>query len=82
MFAPATNMGALVDRNDQQKQTRLAAIVILVTFPAWMGVSWLGGKMGWEPRYAILADLAALAALFWAMVVLFQIWRARQRDEE
>lgn len=65
-----------------EKQTRLAAIVILVTFPLWMGFSWLGGRMNWEPRYAILADLAALAAFFWALVILFQVWRARQRDEE
>ncbi len=65
-----------------EKQTRLASIVILVTFPAWLGYSWLGGQMNWEPRYAILGDLAALAAFFWALVVLFQIWLRRQRDED
>ena len=65
-----------------QKQTRRAALVILVTFPLWLGVSWLGGRMGWDPSYAILADLAAMAAFFWALVVLFQVWRARRRGGE
>lgn len=63
------------------KQVRIASIVIFVTFPLWMGVTWLGGKIGLETRYVFLADLAALAAFFWALVVLFQVWRKRQRDE-
>jgi len=67
---------------EREKQTRLAAIVILVTFPGWMGFSWLGGKMGWEPRYVFLGDMVAIAALLWTLVVLFQVWRARQRDED
>ena len=65
-----------------QKQARRAALVILLTFPLWMGISWLGGRMGWDPSYAILADLAAMAAFFWALVVLFQVWRARRRGGE
>ena len=68
--------------NGSQKQARRAALVILVTFPLWMGISWLGGRMGWDPSYAILADLAAMAAFFWALVVLFQVWRARRRGGE
>lgn len=56
--------------------------MIFVTFPCWMGVTWLGGKLGLEVRYAILADLVALAAFFWALVVLFQVWRKRQQNEE
>jgi len=68
--------------NGSQKQARRAALVILLTFPLWMGISWLGGRMGWDPSYAILADLAAMAAFFWALVVLFQVWRARRRGGE
>ncbi len=64
------------------KQARIASIVILLTFPLWMGASWLGGQMGWEARFAILFDLAALAAFFWALVVLVQVWRKRQQDKE
>lgn len=62
-------------------QIRIAAIVIFVTFPLWLGFSWLGGRLGWDVRYVFLADLAALAALFWALVVLYQAWRKGQRDE-
>ena len=65
-----------------QKQARRAALVILLTFPLWLGVSWLGGRMGWDPSYAILADLSALAAFFWALVVLFQVWRAGRKNGE
>ena len=65
-----------------EKQARIASIVILVTFPAWLRASWLGGQMGWEARFAILFDLIALAAFIWALVVLFQVWRVRQQDED
>jgi len=65
-----------------ERQARIASIVILITFPAWLGASWLGGQMGWEARFAILFDLIALAAFIWALVVLFQVWRARQQDED
>ncbi len=44
----------------------------------WMGAQWLGGKMGWDPRYVFLFDFFALAAFFWALVVTYQIWRGRQ----
>lgn len=63
------------------KQARIASIVILVTFPGWLGFSYFGGQMDWDPAYAILGDLMALAAFVWALVVLFQVWRKRQRDE-
>lgn len=62
-----------VDRN--RRDARLIAFIIAGTMLAWMGVQWLGGRLGWEPRYAFLLDLAALAAFFWALVVTYQIWR-------
>ena len=70
------------DHDPMRRQARIASIVILVAFLGWMGASWIGGHLGLEPRYAFLLDLAALAALFWALVVMFQVWRARQRDED
>ena len=60
------------------QKARIASIVILVTMVLWMGASWIGGTVGLPTRYAFLFDLAALAALFWALVVLFQVWRKRQ----
>jgi uncharacterized membrane protein len=62
-----------VDRT--RRDARLIAFIIAGTMLAWMGAQWLGGRLGWEPRYAFLLDLAALAAFFWALVVTYQIWR-------
>ena len=66
------------DRRDAL-QARLAAIVIALTMLMWMGAQWLGGRMGWQARYAFLFDLAALAGFIWALAVTFRIWR-RRRD--
>lgn len=60
-------------------QARLVALVIAGTMLVWMGGQWIGGKMGWDVRYAFLLDFAALAGLFWALVVTLQIWRGRRR---
>lgn len=59
---------------------RTAGLVIAVAILLWLGAQWLGPRMGLPYRYAFLFDFAALAALFWALVVTYQIWRARQRD--
>jgi high-affinity Fe2+/Pb2+ permease len=57
-------------------QARTAALVVAVAMVAWMGVQWLGGRLGWEARVAFLFDLAALAAFLWAMVVTWRVWRS------
>jgi len=57
------------------RQARLAAIVIASTMLLWFGLSYLGGQRGWDPRYALLLDFAALAAFFWALVVTWRVWR-------
>ena len=62
----------------KRKSARVASIVIFITMLGWMGASWIGGKIGLPIRYAFLFDFAALAALFWAMVVLFQVWKSGQ----
>ena len=61
-----------------KRDARLMAFVIAGTMLAWMGAQWLGGRIGLEARYAILLDLAALAAFVWALVVTYQIWRRHQ----
>jgi hypothetical protein len=63
------------------KQARLVAVVLAVTMLLWMGVQVIGGEMGWQPRFVFLFDFAALAAFLWALVVTYQIWRAR-RDQD
>ncbi|MCL4187340.1 MAG: DUF5337 family protein [Rhodobacteraceae bacterium] len=70
------------DRGDPDRamaaQARLAALVMAGAMLAWMAAQWLGGRMGWEPRFVFLFDLAALAAFFWALVVTWRVWRRRQ----
>jgi hypothetical protein len=60
------------------RKARLAGGVMALTMLAWMAAQWLGGWLGLEARYVFLVDFAALAALFWALVVTYQIWRARR----
>ena len=61
-------------------QARLVAIVIAATMVLWMGGQFLGGSLGWAPRFVFLFDLAALAAFVWALVVTYRIWRARRSN--
>ncbi len=48
----------------------------------WMGANLIGGQIGLPTRFAFLFDLIALAAFFWALVVLFQAWRKRQTKKD
>ncbi len=61
-------------------QIRLAAIVMSATMVLWMGASFLGGQLGLPPRFAFLIDLAAIAALVWALFVTYWVWKARRAD--
>jgi len=67
------------DPQDSARQTRLVAVVLAATMGLWLGLQVLGARMGWPARYALLADLAALAGFVWALVVTYRIWRQRQR---
>lgn len=58
-------------------QMRLAAVVIAVTMLIWLAVQWLGGQYGWAGEWAFLADLAAIGALVWSLLVTWRIWRRR-----
>jgi hypothetical protein len=60
------------------RKARMVAVVLIVTMILWLGLQAVGGVMGWNARYAILLDLAALAAFVWALVVTYQIWRTRR----
>ena len=63
-------------RSDKDKASiRLASIVIVVAMLLWMGLSFLGGELGIPVRYAFLIDMLCLAALGWALVTLFLVWR-------
>ena len=56
------------------------ALVIAATMILWLGGQWIGGRIGLDPSsYAFLLDLAALAAFFWSLVVLFGLWQRQKR---
>jgi hypothetical protein len=63
------------------REARIVALVIAGAMVLWVGVQWLGARMGWDARFAILADLAAAAAFIWALVVTWRIWRRRNQGQ-
>lgn len=67
---------------NQRKQAKLASFVMLASVAVLMGGSWIGGKLGLPVRYAFLLDFIALAGFAFAMIVLFRVWRDRQKDGE
>lgn len=60
----------------RRRQIRLATIVLIVAFVLWILLGAVGGRLGLDPRYAILSDLACIAALIWSTIVLIRAWRA------
>ena len=63
------------------RKGRMAGLVIAATMLLWMGAQWLGGQLGWPARFVFLIDFAAIGALIWALVVTYQIWRARRDNQ-
>lgn len=62
------------------RKGRIAALVIAGTMLIWLAAQVIGPAVGMAGRYALLFDFAALAGLFWALVVTYQIWRARRQS--
>jgi hypothetical protein len=63
------------------KKGRHVSVVIAGSMVAWLGAQWIGGQLGLPGRYALLFDLAALAALIYAFVNIYQIWRLRRDNQ-
>jgi hypothetical protein len=61
------------------RQLRIAALVIAGGGALWLVSLWAIPALGLPVSYALLSDLAALAAFIWALAVAFRIWQ-RQRD--
>ena len=68
------------DEMQLARKGRTVGVVIALAMLVWMGAQWLGAQMGWPIRFVFLFDLAAIAAMIWALVVTYQIWRARQNN--
>ncbi|GAB5449115.1 MAG: hypothetical protein Gyms2KO_39880 [Gymnodinialimonas sp.] len=64
------------------RQIRRAAVVMAVTMILWMGLQYIGGEMEWPVRFLFLFDIAAFAALVWALVVTYWVYRERKRTRD
>ncbi len=84
MARPAGHAASQADRAAaaDARQMRLVAVVIAVTMALWLGVQWLGGQQDWPAKYAFFADLAAMGALIWSLLVTFRIWRRRKASSQ
>lgn len=56
---------------------RLVGGVIAATMVIWLLVQFLGREYNWAARWAFLADLAAIGAFVWSLIVTWRIWRRR-----
>jgi hypothetical protein len=64
------------------RRGRVIGLVIAGTMLIWLAANWAGPALGLPGRFAFLVDMLALAALFWAMVMTFQIWQVRRADKD
>lgn len=64
-------------RHDDNGQMRLVGGVIAAAMLLWLAANWAGQRFGWPARYAFLADLAAIGAMVWSLLVTWRIWRRR-----
>ena len=60
------------------RKARHVALVIAGATLAWLAAQWLGPALGLPGRYALLFDFAALAAMVYALVNIYHLWRMRQ----
>ena len=64
------------------RKGRTVGLVIAVTMTLWVLLQWAGPALGLPGRFALLFDFAALAALIWAVFVIYQMWQARRARRE
>lgn len=63
------------------RKGRILSLVIAGTLVLWMVLQVISPMIGLPGRFALLFDFAAMAALIWALVNVFQLWRARREEE-
>lgn len=63
------------------RKGRITSLVIAGTAVFWIVASFVGGELGLPIRTRALFDLIALAGFVYAIVMIFQIWRARQNSK-
>ncbi|MBU2958217.1 DUF5337 domain-containing protein [Paracoccus sp. 1_MG-2023] len=66
-----------VRQEQDAAQMRLVGAVIALTMLGWLLFQWLGAQFDWQARWAFLADLAAIGAFVWSLIVTWRVWRRR-----
>lgn len=68
------------EHRDQElaRKGRMISLVIAGSLLLWMFLQVIAPLIGLPGRYALLFDFAVMAALIWAGVNIYQLWRARQ----
>lgn len=69
-------------RDPLARKGRMVAVVIAATMVIWLIMQEIGRQYGWSGRFALLFDFAAIAALFWTLIVSYQLWQARARARQ
>lgn len=63
-----------------RRKSRAAGLTMAIAMGIWILMQWLGPKIGLSGRYAVLIDLAVIAAMIWGLVLAAQLWRARNDE--
>lgn len=64
------------------RQGRVAALVIAGSVGLWIAAQAAASSLGLTHRHLLLVDFATLAALFWALVNVYQMWRKRRATKD
>ncbi len=64
------------------RQGRILALVVAGLGIFWIAITALGGALDWSQRTRALFDLAVLAGFGWALWMIYQLWRSRQKDKD
>ncbi len=74
-------MGAEGQKTDFARKGRMVALVIAGTGVFWILAILIGDWLDLSQRTRALFDLVALAGFLFALVMIFNIWRARQASK-
>ncbi|QFS82175.1 hypothetical protein FIU97_05230 [Roseivivax sp. THAF40] len=68
--------------DDLARRGRRIALIIAGTGVLWIASTAIGVSQGWSVRTQSLFDLAALAGFGWALWMIYELWRDRQKDKD
>ena len=69
-----------LNKNGKKKQGRLIALIIAGSVLFWSVLQGAAPSLGISARYMLLMDFFTLAALAWAMILLYKIVRSRREE--